>query len=216
MSTLHARIHALSSAFADSIVAAIREVSISELTGGKLHTRGESTEEEVTPQKAKALKSTGRLPRRSDEDIALVVEEIVAVVRKHPEGIRAEELREELGLEKKELPKPMLVALASGAIRKEGEKRATAYFIGGRKAKETPTKKAKAAPKKNLREAEGEVRSQEEGEGCFREAEGEVRSQEEVFEEDRLREAQRRAGCGYHGRCKPSSRGLIRGGRRPE
>lgn len=160
MSTLQSRIQALSAAFADSIIAALRETSISELTsaagvggGGRgkhVHSISENIEETPTPRAAKA-KKTGRLARRSEEDIAKVVEEILVVVKKHPEGIRAEELRVELGLDKKEMPKPMLVALANGSLRKEGEKRATVYFIGGKASKAAPAKKkpvAKKAPPK--------------------------------------------------------------------
>lgn len=159
MSTLQSRIQALSAAFADSIIAALRETSISELTsaagvggGGRgkhVHSISENIEETPTPRAAKA-KKTGRLARRSEEDIAKVVEEILVVVKKHPEGIRAEELREELGLDKKEMPKPMLVALANGSLRKEGEKRATVYYIGGKASKAAPKKKSaakKASPK---------------------------------------------------------------------
>lgn len=158
MSTLQSRIQALSAAFADSIIAALRETSISELTsaagvggGGRgKHVHSSSEDIEETPTKPRAAKKTGRLARRSEEDILKVVEEILVVVKKHPEGIRAEELREELGLDKKEMPKPMLVALANGSLRKEGEKRATVYYIGGKASKAAPKKKSaakKASPK---------------------------------------------------------------------
>jgi len=68
------------------------------------------------------------------KDIAALVNEIVALVAQHPEGLRAEQIREALSLEAKELPRPLNDAVASGRLKKSGQKRATTYFVKGRGA----------------------------------------------------------------------------------
>lgn len=152
MSTLRSSIQALAEEFTDGLLAVIRGASIEELTGGSSIaatprvSRASSNDDE--PKKRKP----GRLPRRSEEDIAALVDQIVACVADHPEGIRAEDLRAELKLDKKELPKPIMAALESGKIRKQGEKRATTYFAGKPARKAAPKAKA-AAPKKTKKKA---------------------------------------------------------------
>ncbi|MDF2694223.1 MAG: hypothetical protein K0S65_2606, partial [Labilithrix sp.] len=73
----------------------------------------------------------GRLGRRSQADIGQMVDGIVSLLQKHPEGLRAEQIREALACQAKELPRPLADALAEGRISKTGQKRATTYFAGG-------------------------------------------------------------------------------------
>ena len=153
MSSLHSRIQELALEFGESILAVIRNASIEELTGGAgpaPRAPRAAAASSDGPKPAKKTGKGGRLARQSDEDIAAVVESIVECIGNHPEGIRAEELRAELGIEKKELPKPMASALESGLIRKEGEKRATCYFLGSKRggAKKAAAKPAKKAAHK--------------------------------------------------------------------
>lgn len=77
--------------------------------------------------------ATGRLARRSVEDIGSVVTSIVSLLQSHPEGLRAEQIRGALGLDAKELPRPLADGLAAGTISKQGQKRATTYFAAGGK-----------------------------------------------------------------------------------
>lgn len=86
------------------------------------------------PPKAKKS-ATGRLARRSVEDISGVVDSIVALLGQHSDGLRAEQIRGALGLDAKELPRPLADGLAAGTITKTGQKRATTYFAGGGKKK---------------------------------------------------------------------------------
>ena len=88
----------------------------------------------------------GRLARRSEEDIAEVVARIVKFVTSKPKGVRAEEIRDGLGLEPKEMKRPVDEALASKQISKTGNKRATTYFAG-KKAGKTAAAKVKPAKK---------------------------------------------------------------------
>lgn len=59
-----------------------------------------------------------------------MVEDIVALLGKNPEGLRAEQIRDALGVQAKELPRPLADALTEGRIKKTGQKRATTYFVG--------------------------------------------------------------------------------------
>lgn len=88
----------------------------------------------VAAPKAKKT-ATGRLARRSIEDIGSVVESIVALLQSHPDGLRAEQIRGALGLEAKELPRPLADGVAAGTLTKTGQKRATTYFLAGGKSK---------------------------------------------------------------------------------
>jgi hypothetical protein len=60
-----------------------------------------------------------------------VTASIVALVNKHPKGLRAEQIRAELGIAKKEWMKPVGMALDSKKLTKKGAKRSTTYFPGG-------------------------------------------------------------------------------------
>jgi hypothetical protein len=55
---------------------------------------------------------------------------IVELLESHADGLRAEQIRDTLGLQAKELPRPIAEALDAKKITKVGEKRATTYFAG--------------------------------------------------------------------------------------
>lgn len=59
-----------------------------------------------------------------------MVDNIVTLLEKNPGGLRAEQIREALNCQAKELPRPLADALAEGRITKSGQKRATTYFAG--------------------------------------------------------------------------------------
>lgn len=59
-----------------------------------------------------------------------MIESIVDLLGKSPSGLRAEQIRSALGVEAKELPRPLAEAITSGRITKTGQKRATTYFAG--------------------------------------------------------------------------------------
>lgn len=147
---LQDRIQAAVKVFVEDILEALRTATLDELTGVTGAPQGVRTEKPVAAAKPAKSKG-GRLPRRSDADIQADVDKIVALVSKNPDGIGAEALRVELGFDKRAMPKPIKVALEMGALRKEGEKRSTLYFVTNvtkkptiGKAKAKPAKKAKA------------------------------------------------------------------------
>jgi hypothetical protein len=72
--------------------------------------------------------SSGRLKRRSAADIEKALEAVVSLVEKRPKGLRAEEIRTQLGMEAKEMPRVLGEGLATQKLHKRGHKRATTYY----------------------------------------------------------------------------------------
>jgi hypothetical protein len=133
--SLRSSLDDLASSFAESVLAAIRGSSLDELlaeTGTGIPKRGpgrpKGPEKVTTPPTAKRTTKSGRLPRRSVEDIAKLLGEIIAVVKRNKEGLRAEQIRAELGLQAKEMPRILKEGLATKKLKTKGQKRATTYF----------------------------------------------------------------------------------------
>ncbi|HLK40099.1 MAG TPA: hypothetical protein VKU41_25260 [Polyangiaceae bacterium] len=129
---LRSRLSDLASSFAASVLDAIRGASLEDLLaqssgrGGRVAARVEAD-----PAPAGARRRGRRLPRRSAGDIEQVIEGIVSLLKQHPHGLRAEQLRDKLGLQAKELPRPLKEGLDGGRLSKVGQKRATTYFAKG-------------------------------------------------------------------------------------
>jgi len=157
MSALKEVISAATEEFATAIIAAIRGASFDEIAetsedapassgGGGYRVRGKT---------ASKASGKGKRIRRSQDDIQGVVDKIVAFVKKHKDGVSAEAIREELGVERKELPRPIAEALGQKLISKRGHKRATMYFAGSKASaakksvKKASKPKVKAASKKS-------------------------------------------------------------------
>lgn len=129
MSNLRSRLAELASSFTDSVIDAIRGTSLEELlteTGARPKSRPAEASARAAPRVARP--ASGRLPRRSAEDIAAELDKIVALVQTHRDGLRAEEIRMELGMQAKELPRVLKEGLSSKRLRSKGQKRATTYF----------------------------------------------------------------------------------------
>jgi len=132
MSTsLRLRLNQLASSFASDVLSTIRGASLEELLSESPSTgrnRAAALSLGGNAASARARRPGGRLRRRSLGDIAQVVETIVGLLKQSPAGLRAEQIRERLGLLAKELPRPLKEALSSGKVSKSGQKRATTYF----------------------------------------------------------------------------------------
>ena len=127
--SLRQHLNELASSFANGVLAAIRTASIEDLLA-------ESGSARRLPgirgaAAGPAPRSTGRLPRRSAQDIGRVLDRIAGLLKSSPKGLRAEEIRQRLNLLSKELPRPLKEGLASGRLGKSGNKRATTYFLKG-------------------------------------------------------------------------------------
>jgi hypothetical protein len=132
MSNLHSRLNDLATSFADAVLAAIRTASLDELTGGRTTANGRRASAVASgggAQRDTLKKASGRLPRRSAEDIARTLELVVAAVKKNKDqGMRAEEIRKELQLDVREVPRVLKEGIAKKRLRSKGQKRATTYF----------------------------------------------------------------------------------------
>ncbi len=170
-SNLRSTIHQLAAEFAAGVLEAIRAASLQEIlaeTGGRRGLgRAGALAAGLAAGGARFGKG-GRLARRSAGDISGMVERIVTLLASKPEGLRAEQIREELGLEAKELPRPIAEALRSRKIGRSGQKRATTYFARGAartdntdKAKKAgrASKKRSAAPQKKRGKKRGKARA---------------------------------------------------------
>ncbi len=149
--SLRSRLNDLASSFALGVLDAIRGSSLQELVAtssgaargaapprarapaAAAQPRGSApvSRPASNPAVGPARRRGGRLPRRSAHDIAHVIEQVVDLLRGHPAGLRAEQIRIELGLNAKELPRPLKEGLDSGRFAKSGQKRATTYFSKG-------------------------------------------------------------------------------------
>ena len=135
MPTLRSQLDSLAASFANAVVDAIRGASLQELVasdGRAAHApapRASASAPSAPVAKPTAAKTTrsGRLKRRSSEDIGQVLDSVVALVKKNKDGLRAEQIRTELSLQAKELPRVLKEGLSSKRLRKTGQKRATVY-----------------------------------------------------------------------------------------
>jgi hypothetical protein len=139
MSALKSSLQSLAASFAEDVVRAIQGASLQELLGEVATSRarrGGGAAVTGDGEGARALRSPalgrkGRLKRRSADDIAAALDRIVALLKQRPGGLRAEQIRTELNMLAKELPRPLAEGLASKSLRKKGQKRATVYFAAG-------------------------------------------------------------------------------------
>jgi hypothetical protein len=144
MSALKSSLQSLAASFAEDVVRAIQGASLQELLGevaGSRARRGAAapapvaapTTEPDGPRAARTpvLSRKGRLKRRSADDIEATLGSIVSLLKQNPAGLRAEQIRMQLNMLAKELPRPLAEGLASKALRKKGQKRATVYFAAG-------------------------------------------------------------------------------------
>jgi hypothetical protein len=133
MANLKSTIESLASQFAQNLIRALRGVSIEELvalsSGGARGAAGPAAARGAA-QLGRRRGKGGRLPRRSVEEIGRMVDSIADLLAKSPDGLRAEQIRDALGVDAKELPRPLADGVKSGRFKKTGQKRATTYFLG--------------------------------------------------------------------------------------
>ena len=146
-SNIESQIQARVSVFVDELTELVRQSAL------------EAVEEVLRRSGAPAgappgKKATSRAPatkkrvRRATADIQEVAGAVLAHVKANP-GQRLEEMSPALGVDSKDLKRPVRDLLAAGKLRKEGERRGTRYFSGaaraGKKAKPKTSKPKKAA-----------------------------------------------------------------------
>jgi hypothetical protein len=127
MATLHSRLSALADNFANAVLDAIRGTPLEELLGGA-GARSAAARPSKTSSRPARASSSGRLKRRSPEDIAKALDQIHALLKRNKDGLRAEQIRDELDMQSKEMPRVLSEGLAKRKLKKKGQKRATTYF----------------------------------------------------------------------------------------
>jgi hypothetical protein len=140
--SLRSNIQAAAAVFTSSVLDAIRGASLEELlaesgTGGGRRGPGRPPRAIALPVAATGgrraggatARSTrsGRLKRRSAEDIAAALDRVVQLVKKSKAGLRAEQIREQLRMQSKEMPRVLKEGLSKKKLKAKGQKRATTY-----------------------------------------------------------------------------------------
>jgi hypothetical protein len=138
MSTLKSRISSLASTFASEVVRAIQGASLQELLGevggprpgpGRPRVPSARPVESPAPRRpAPPVAKSGRLPRRSPDEIKATLEKVHGLLKTKKDGLRAEEIRAALKLDVREMPRVLKEGLASKKLSSKGQKRATTYF----------------------------------------------------------------------------------------
>lgn len=172
--SLSQALQALTTAFVNSLIDEVRQTPIGELVGinAEAAPPARTTRQQMQnagfertyapPAKAAAAPKTKlgkaeRLKRRTPEQIAEAVTAVAALLKKHPDGLRSEQIRMELGLDVREVPRVLKAGIDARQIKiLRGQKRATEYGVGGKASGKTVNKasasksapKKKAAPKK--------------------------------------------------------------------
>ncbi len=81
----------------------------------------------AAPAKAKPM-SDKRI-RRSVNDLSQAGDEVINLLSAHKGGLRVEEINKALGTSTRELMRPIQKLLNEGKIKKQGERRATTYYV---------------------------------------------------------------------------------------
>jgi hypothetical protein len=131
--SLRSNLTGLASHFAAAVLDAIRGANLEELLDDSV---GTTRRRPGRPPKAKAAPSSpapprtrksGRLARRSPEQIAKALDRVVALVKAKKGGLRAEQIRAALKMQSKEMPRVLQEGLAKKKLKSKGQKRATTY-----------------------------------------------------------------------------------------
>jgi hypothetical protein len=148
MSNLRSQLQELARSFAEQVIGAIRGTSLQELLSSSGADLGDGGRPRAVAPKAfasaraarravvaapaaptaKPSRASGRLPRRSAGEIQAALDKIVALLKKHKDGLRAEEIRSALGMLSKEMPRILKEGLSAKKLTSKGHKRATTYF----------------------------------------------------------------------------------------
>jgi len=147
-------IQGLIDTFVEGLLATVRSASLEELTAGSSRKErppppgAADLGRNLDPAFVRSKAKPGRLQRRSAEQIQEILGSIVSLLRRHKDGLRSEQIRSELGLSAREMPRVIQQGLSDKTVQiLSGEKRATTYgVVGSHKTKKAP-KKVKAAPK---------------------------------------------------------------------
>jgi hypothetical protein len=126
MTNLQSQLQDIASSFATAILQAVRNATLQDLQDSRSNTvrNGAAASHAVVGR----VRGSRRLARRSSEDIAKQLDRVVGLVKTHKAGLRAEQIRERLGMQSKEMPRILKEGLSTKTLKSKGQKRATTYF----------------------------------------------------------------------------------------
>jgi hypothetical protein len=130
---LRSNLAVLAASFANDVLDAIRGASLEELLaetgGGPRRGPGRPRKSAMATAPSSGRRSSGRLARRSPDEIAKALDRVVALVQSKKDGLRAEQIRGALKMESKEMPRILNEGLAKKKLKARGQKRATTYTV---------------------------------------------------------------------------------------
>ena len=135
--SLRSTLDSLASSFASAVLHAIKGASIQELLAesagaprrGPGRPAGRPAATQAAKPVARAAKKTGRLARRSPEEITKTLDRIHGLLKGKKGGMRSEEIRKALKLDVREVPRVLKEGLAKKKLKSRGQKRATTYTV---------------------------------------------------------------------------------------
>ncbi len=135
--TLRNQLQAFAHTFVDQVLGTIQGASLHEIAGtkgsgrvigGGRSARTVAAKTVAAAPKMASVKASGRLARRTDEEIQAMLGKVVLLVKTHKEGMRAEQIRSTLGMLPKEMPLILKQGVSTKKLMTKGQKRATTYF----------------------------------------------------------------------------------------
>jgi hypothetical protein len=130
MPTLHSKLNDIAQNFASAVLDAVRGASLQDLhtVGSGVVRNGQKPSRTPSSAPTKRARSSGRLQRRSPEDIANALNKVLTALKGRKEGLRAEQIRGMTGMQAKEMPRILKEGLSRKKLASKGRKRATTYF----------------------------------------------------------------------------------------
>src|SRR5579872_3328157 len=130
--SLRSALNDLAEQFASGVLRAIRSANLEDLlaegAGAARRGPGRPRGGGSTTASPRAKRKSGRLARLSPEQIAEVVAKVVSAIRgSKGKGLRAEQIRKQLGLDVREMPRVLREGVAKKMLKSKGQKRATTY-----------------------------------------------------------------------------------------
>jgi hypothetical protein len=108
------------------LVDAAKESLMAALGGAAPVTRGASRKAAARPARGRKAAAGGRV-RRSTEQLAEVQDKVLGALNKNP-GMTSEEIQDALGLEKKDLQRPLTLLREEKRVKTKGQRRGMKYF----------------------------------------------------------------------------------------
>ncbi len=132
--SLRSQLNELATTLAVGVLAAIRTASLEDLLAESGARRGRRAPGGGGGGQPEPLRKRGRLrgrlARRTQDQIEATLAKVLAAVKAtRGKGLRAEEIRETLGLDKREVPRVLQEGLRTKKLKAKGRKRATTYSV---------------------------------------------------------------------------------------